>query len=69
MIIYLAGKSLYVIISIFLTQRKGVSWAEAIKLNTFLLTEFRNNLIKTLNEQERGQNIRSHPEIELDEVH
>lgn len=69
MIIYLAGKSLYVIISIFLTQRKGVSWAEAIKLNTFLLTEFRNNLIQTLNEQERGQNIRSHPGIELDEIH
>jgi len=54
--------------SVVVTRRKGTSWATALRLNTFLLTEFRNNLIQTLNETERGVAAAPTHSIELEEL-
>ena len=48
------------------TRRKGTSWATALRLNTFFLTEFRNNLVQTLNETERRAAVAPTHGIELE---
>ena len=68
MILYLTGKLIYTLVSVVVTRRKGTSWATALRLNTFLLTEFRNNLIQTLNETERRATAAPTPGIELEEL-
>jgi hypothetical protein len=40
-ILYLIGKLISTLISVVVTHRKGTSWATALRLNVFLLTEFR----------------------------
>jgi len=54
--------------NISMTRKKGTSWNTALRLNTFLLTEFRNNLIQTLNEQERGTMVVPPHGIEFEEL-
>ena len=54
--------------SVVVTRRKGTSWATALRLNTFLLTEFRNNLIQTLNETKRRDAVAPTHGIELEEL-
>ena len=66
-ILYLMGKLIYVLVSIVVTRKKGTSWVTAIRLNTSLLAEFRNNLIRTLNEPERRNDMNSPPGVELEE--
>ena len=66
-VLYLIGKLVYTIMSIIMACKRGVTWAMAIRLNTFLLTEFRNNLIQTLNEQERGAMVGPPHGFELEE--
>ena len=56
------------IMNISMTRKKGTSWTTALRLNTLLLTEFRNNLIQTLNEQERGTMVVPPHGIELKEL-
>lgn len=63
------GACLYLVMCIIMTLKKGVTWITAFKLNTFLMTEFRNNLIQTLNEPERGPIVGQPQEIELEEIH
>ena len=67
-ILYLMGKLIYILVSVVATCRKGTSWVTAIRLNTFLLTEFRNNLVQTLNEPERRAAAASPHGIELEEL-
>jgi len=57
-------------VSVVVTCRKGTSWATALRLNIFLLTEFRNNLIQTLNETERRVAVTPTPThgVELEEL-
>ena len=62
------GKFVYILVSVVVTHRKGTSWVTAIRLNTFLLTEFRNNLVQTLNEPERRATVASPHGIELEEL-
>ena len=52
-LIYLIVKFICVIINIILTRKKGVTWGTALRLNTLLLSEFRNNLIQNMPRQER----------------
>ena len=66
-ILYLMGKIIYVLVSIVVTRKRGTSWVTAIRLNTSLLAEFRNNLIQTLKEPERRNDMTSPPGIELEE--
>jgi hypothetical protein len=47
-LIYLIWKLMYTIINTIRTRRKGVTWATAIRLNTLLLSEFREHLIQDL---------------------
>ena len=54
--------------SVVVTRRKGTSWATALRLNIFLLTEFRNNLIQTLNETEWRVAAAPTPGVELEEL-
>ena len=56
-VLYLIGKLIYMIISVIMTRRKGTSRIMAKRLNTFLLTEFRSNLIQTLNKTERRATV------------
>ena len=67
-ILYLIGKLISTLISVVMTRRKGTSWATALRLNVFLLTEFRNNLLQTLNETGRGAAAAPQPGIELEEL-
>ena len=67
-ILYLIGKLIYTLVSVVATCRKGTSWATALRLNIFLLTEFWNNLIQTLNETERGVAAAPTHGIELEEL-
>ena len=67
-ILYLTGKLIYTLVSVVVTRRKGTSWATALRLNTFLLAEFRNNLIQTLHETERGVAAAPTHGIELEEL-
>ena len=67
-ILYLIGKLIYTLVSVVVTRRKGTSWATALRLNIFLLTEFRNNLIQTLNETERGVAVAPTHCVELEEL-
>jgi hypothetical protein len=55
--------------SIVITRRRGVDWITAIKLNTFLMTELRNNLIHNLQEPEVNPLAVHPPGIELEELH
>ena len=68
MVLYLIGKLIYTLVSVVVTRRKGTSWATALWLNTFLLTDFRNNLIQTLNETERRAAVAPTHGIELEEL-
>ena len=65
-ILYLIGKLIYTLVSVIVTRRKGTSWATALRLNTFFLTEFRNNLVQTLNETERRAAVAPTHGIELE---
>ncbi len=47
-LIYLTWKLILTIIGTIRTRRKGVTWKTAIRLNTLLLTEFRNHLIQDI---------------------
>ena len=67
-ILYLLGTHIYILVSGVVTRRKGTSWVTAIRLSTFLLTEFRNNLVQTLNEPERRATVVSPHGIELEEL-
>jgi hypothetical protein len=67
-ILYLIGKLISTLINVVMTRRKGTSWATALRLNVFLLTEFRNNLLQTLNETGRGAAAAPQPGIELEEL-
>ena len=67
-ILYLIGKLIYTLVSVVVTRRKGTSWATALRLNIFLLAEFLNNLIQTLNETERGVAAAPTHGIELEEL-
>ena len=67
-VLYLLGKLMYTLVSVVVTHRKGTSWATALKLNTFLLTEFGNNLVQTLNETERRTAVAPPHGIELEEL-
>ena len=53
-VLCLIGKLVYMVMSKIMICKRGVTWPKAIRLNMLLLTEFRNNLIQALNEQERG---------------
>ena len=66
-ILYLMGKLIYVLVSIVVTHKKGTLWVTAKRLNRSLLAEFRNNLIRTLNEPERRNDMVSSTGIELEE--
>ena len=66
---HLIGKLAYVAMSIIMTYRRGVDWITAIKLNTSLMTEFKNNLIHTLQEPEVNPLTMPPPGIELEELH
>ena len=65
---YLMGKLLYTLVSVVVTRRKGASWATALRLNIFLLSEFRNNLVQTLNETERRVAVAPPQGVELEEL-
>jgi len=67
-ILYLIGKLIYTLVSVVVTRVKGTSWATALRLDIFLLSEFRNNLIQTLNETERGVAAAPTHGIELEEL-
>ena len=62
-ILYLIVKFICMVANIILTRRKGVTWYTALRLNTLLLSEFRNNLIQNMPRQEsdsvypRSQNM------------
>ena len=68
-VIYLIGKLTYVTMGIVMTRRRGVDWITAVKLNMFLMTEFRNNLIHNLQEPEVNLPTMHPPGIELEEIH
>ena len=69
MVLYLIGKLIYTLVSVVVTRRKGTSCATALRLNTFLLTEFLNNLIQTLNEtKKRRAAVAPTHGIELEEL-